>query len=469
MSGLDHDSRSSRLRVAYVWRDEVMADVVARKPRKITLGTRGRATFVVPDLGLPNRFPVLKPGSRGYLLTLGKEMTGRLCLGGEETDVAEFLRRGGGERASAKQDSFRATNVAPGDWGVVHLDGVGDHSLFFQYVKADPPVPPARWRDSELLLPAICFAVILHAVIVIAALKTFWPIRHTWEFPGKREIMADYLLSRPPPPPPPQSPPPGEKAAAIAKPAATVGKEGKTGGKGEKPRARAPDPDKGSPDEIPAAVQVGLLSTKSREQLKKVRERGGFDEKLGRAMARIQGPTNQGSMGGHGAGEGTGIGRGRGTGTSTRGGGGTGGGGRNLGDVQSSGSLDTGGTRAGRGGGGRGVKEVAVKVDTGEPSGDLGGLTAAEILKVVMSRKAAIGTCFERELQRSKGLGGKVVLTWKINTSGAVEAARVKSTTLRNGRVEDCVVRQIQGLRFPQPRGGQAAVVRNFPFLFGAR
>ena len=121
MSELGHDSRSSRLRVAYVWRDEVMADVVARKPRKITLGTRGRATFVVPDLGLPNRFPVLKPGSRGYLLTLGKEMTGRLSLAGEETDVAEFLRRGGGEQASRKQDTFRATNVAPGDWGVVHL------------------------------------------------------------------------------------------------------------------------------------------------------------------------------------------------------------------------------------------------------------------------------------------------------------------------------------------------------------
>jgi len=471
VSDLQPNARRSQLRVAYVWRDEVMADVVALKPRKITLGTRGRATFVTPDLGLPNRFPILRHGSRGYLLTLGNGMAGRLCLGGEEMEVSEFLRRGGGERAGGKQGSFRATTVAPGDWGVVHLDGRGHHSLFFQYVRPDPPLPPARWHDSELLLPSVCFAVILHAVLVVNAL---WnrPLRHSMTFPGKREIMAEYLLTRPQPPPEPTpEPKQGEKDAVEKKPpSATVGKEGKAGGKGEKPRSRAPDPDKGNPDELPASVQVGLLSNKSRAELRKVRDRGGFDEKLGRAIDRIRGPLTEGSLGGHGTGEGTGHGPGRGTGTSTRGGGGTGGGGRNLGDVQTHGPIDTGGTRAARGTpGGRGVKEVAVLVDPGQPSGDLGGLTAAEILKVVLSRKNAIGNCFERELQRQKGLGGKVILTWRITSNGTVDAARVRSTTLHNGRVEDCVVRQIQGLRFPQPRGGQVANVRNFPFLFGAR
>src|SRR5262249_39832287 len=154
-------------------------------------------------------------------------------------------------------------------------------------------------------------------------------------------------------------------------------------------------------------------------------DRGGFDEKLGHALARIQGPLADGSPGGHGTGTGTGYGPGQGgTGTSTRGGHGSGGGGKNPGDGQSHGPPGPGRARAGRGSGGRGVKEVAVQVDTGDPSGELGGLTAEEILKVVRSRKNAIGSCYERELQRQKGLGGKVVLTWKILSSGSVEGAR---------------------------------------------
>jgi periplasmic protein TonB len=471
VADLDLMLRRSQLRVAYVWRDEVMADRVALEPTKITLGTRGRSTFITPDLGLPNRFAIFRHGSRGYLLTLGAGMTGRMCLGGAELEVAEFLRRGG-ERAEGQQGSFRATSVAPGDWGVIHLDGRGDHNLFFQYVKADPPLPRATWRDGELLLPAICFAILLHAVFVLIALLNP-PARHSMTFPGKREIMAEYLLNRPPPPPEPSpEPQQGEKnATEKQQPAATVGKEGKAGGKGEKPRARAPDPDQGDPAELPAAIRVGLLSNKSRAELRKVRERGGFDEKLGRAIERLRGPQTEGSLGGHGTGTGTGYGPGvAGTGTSTRGGGGTGGGGRNLADVQRHGPIDTGGTRAARGSpGGRGVKEVAVKVEAGEPTGELGGLTAEEILKVVRSRQNAILNCYNRELQRQKGLGGKVVLTWRINQAGMVDAARVRSTTLHNGRVEDCMVRQIQGLRFPQPRGGQVANVRNFPFLLGLR
>jgi outer membrane biosynthesis protein TonB len=454
-----------------VWRDEVMADVVAHRPRKITLSTRAGATFVTPDFGLPDRFAVIRHSARGYLLTLGAGMAGRLCVGGEELDVAEFIQHGNGDRAAGAQGAFRATRVAPGDWGVIHLDGGGQHSLFFQFVAPDPALPRATWRDSDLLPAAIFFAIIVHAVFVLIAVK-FKGERHSMTFPGKRELMAEYLLTRPQPPPEPapEQPRAGEKNAEEEKPpSATAGKEGKAGGEGERPRSRAPDPDRGGAD-LPPSVQVGLLSTRSRAELRKVRERGGFDEKLGRALARMQGPLTPGTMGGHGTGTGTGFGPGRdGTGTSTRGGTGSGGGGKNVGDVQRHGPIDTGGTRAGRGSGGRGVKEVAVRVETGDPTGDLGGLTKAEIMKVVSSRKNAIGNCYERELQRQKGLGGKVVLTWRINASGAVESARVRSTTMRSGRVEDCIVRQIQGLRFPQPRGGQIAQVRNFPFLFAPR
>src|SRR5690349_18087731 len=116
----DYESRGrkSQLRASYVWRDEVMADVVATEPRDITVGTRPGATFTTPELGLPPSFAIIRPGSRGYLLTLGAGMTGRLKLGGEELAVADFVARGHGERAegveapSAPPRSARATGAS---------------------------------------------------------------------------------------------------------------------------------------------------------------------------------------------------------------------------------------------------------------------------------------------------------------------------------------------------------------------
>jgi hypothetical protein len=83
------------LRAALIWHDEVMDDVVLDKPTKITVGTTGRATFVIPNLGLPANFAIIRPGNRGYLLTLGENMRGTICVDGQEQDVSEFVRGGG--------------------------------------------------------------------------------------------------------------------------------------------------------------------------------------------------------------------------------------------------------------------------------------------------------------------------------------------------------------------------------------
>jgi hypothetical protein len=89
-------SSTVALRTALIWHDEVMSDVVVEKPRKITLGKTGSSTFVVPDIGLPKGFAIVRPGNRGYLLTLGQRMRGTICIDGEEQDVETFVRKGGG-------------------------------------------------------------------------------------------------------------------------------------------------------------------------------------------------------------------------------------------------------------------------------------------------------------------------------------------------------------------------------------
>ena len=176
-----------RLRASYVWYDEVMADVVLNEPDEITIGTAPGTTFVTPpDLGLPASYAVLRPGRAGYVLTLSVKMGGKISLQGREMTVAEFVAQGGGTGTGGQSGSFRATAVGPGDWGVIQLDEDGKHTLFFQFVTADPPIPKPTWRDSELLLPAIAFSVFLHAAFLIYAFWYFQERGDGFTFPGNR-------------------------------------------------------------------------------------------------------------------------------------------------------------------------------------------------------------------------------------------------------------------------------------------
>lgn len=463
-------STGGLMRASHVWLGEVMADAVLREPGSITLGDTGKATFTTPRFGLPAKFEILRPGARGYVLTLGAGMRGTVCLGGEELRVEDFLARGGGERAEGTAGNFRATPVAPGDWGVIALDADGDHELFFQFVPDDDKLPPeAAFRDAEELLPALGFASALIAVFLIGVYGLF-PAdgKHSLVFPGDADLIADYLVARPPPvveADPEEVKAGAEDGETEAPAASSAGESGKSGGEGDKPRARAPDPDLGSAED-PVVAKVnntGLLRHK--DSFASVSKRGGFDKKLGNAMARMRGPRNDGGPGGYGPGKGTGVGPGEGTGT-TRGGDGKGpgGGGTAHGDVVTTGVIKTGGTRVPKGSpGGKGVKEATVSVKTGTPDGDFNGLSRDEVVKRVKSRANAIRFCYERQLQRNPTLSGKVEVYWKITPAGAVTSAKIKSSTLRNGDVEDCVLRQVQKIPFPKSEGSTTVV---FPFIF---
>jgi hypothetical protein len=463
-------SRGPLLRVAHVWRDEVMADQILHDPGSVTLGASAASTFVIPDLGLPADFAILRPGARGYVLTVGAAMGGQARLGGEEVDIASLSRGGGGERAEGAAGSFRATSVGPGDWGVIALDASGEHTLFFQFVTPDPPLPPAPMRDTELMLPALAFAILLIGSFVVMSYQ-LRSDENAMVFPGKRELMTAYLVRRPPPPPEPAkqeaAATDGQQESKADKPAATRGQTGKSGGEGEKPRARAPDPARGEPDEeLPERLQVGFLAPESRKTVESVGKRGGFDDDLGRALARLQADTAvAGGPGGSGVGVGTGIGPGQGTGTSTRGGRGPGGGGASDADFRSGPAVDTGETRAPRGRpGGAPIAEKAV-MKTGRASGDFTGLTREEIDKVVRARAGLIRACFQRELNRARDLGGTITVSFRIMGNGSVSSARVvrDRSSMRNAAVEDCITRQISNLKFPA-KGGVSVV--NYPFAF---
>lgn len=447
------------LRITYIWGDEVMADEVVPAGESVVLSTGKDATVTTAAIGLPERYVILRPEGGGYVLSLGKGMIGRLVMDGEDQDVEALLSRDGAG------GMFHDVVLGTRDGGIIHLDGAGDHTLAFQFVTPEPPLPRSHWRDKELILPALAFAIILVAAFVAMTFQLHDP-GNSMVFPGRTELMTSYLVTRPAPPPPPEkgvAEPAASKDGDVKRvKSATQGKKGKSGGEGKKPRQRDPDP--GDP---PPEIKTGLLSDESRDTIRRVTSNRAMDDRLKNSLSRLRGNRLLAAGPGTGTGSGTGFGAGRnGTGT-TRGGkpGGPGGGGSVQGDFVSQGKVDVGETRApkGTGGGGRGVKEVAV-VGTGSATGDFGGLSKAEIDRVIRSRQGLIRACYQRELNRSRGLGGKLVVSFRILPNGSVQSARVVGgkSSLRNRSVESCVVRQINGLKFPAKGGGTV----NYPFIF---
>src|SRR5262245_8950873 len=114
------------LRAALVWNGEVMDDVVLDRPRPITIGRTGKTTFVTPDIGL-RELAIIRPGSAGYILTLGARMRGTVCLGGTQHAVTTLVG----------DEPVRGMPLAFGDWGVIDLDEDGHCQLFFQFVPRD--------------------------------------------------------------------------------------------------------------------------------------------------------------------------------------------------------------------------------------------------------------------------------------------------------------------------------------------
>jgi len=319
------------------------------------------------------------------------------------------------------------------------------------------------------------FSVLMHAALIFMTYQLY-DGSDPFAWPGPRALTGNYLVTRlepeVEPEPVKQTPTVGQKvdsgAAAAKSPekpknTATKNDEGAASGTAAKERARNPN----AKDVPPAPPKVALFEDKNRKVLDNI-----IDRNLSTSLSKFSGikgdEVKRGDLG-FGPGQGTGVGEGTGTGT-TRGskGKGSGGGGNAEGDfVSNKGKIDTGKERPGGGNCakppcGTSPKEVAITLK--DPSGDFGGLTAEEINRVVKARAGIFRACYQQELNRSPGLGGKLVVGFQIGGDGIVKSAKVSGgSTMRNGSVESCVTSNIMRLKFPA-KGGLANV--NYPFLF---
>ena len=151
-------------------------------------------------------------------------------------------------------------------------------------------------------------------------------------------------------------------------------------------------------------------------------------------------------------------------GLGTRGGGpGGGGGGLGLGGMGTSGyGRGEGGKYAGASLGHRGKSNVTVVKGKTRIIGALSQKVVGDYIKRYW---AQFKFCYERELSKNPNLYGKISVNFTIDGSGRVSEASVIQTTMNNTNVEECLLRVIRRIRFPQPKGGGEVIV-TYPFLF---
>jgi hypothetical protein len=475
------------LRAALVWHDEVMSDIVVDKSAKLTIGTSPRATFLVPDLGLPDELVILRPGARGYVLTLGDRMGGTIAIGGSERDVGAFVRESG--------DRFHATSIERGDWGLVELDPSGAYKLFFQFVEVDERVPVVKrsmvlaglgghlfatavlalvwylqgqeldeavfrgaaittialviggvaWailRDDSESKASLAFSTVLHAALLFATYQVY-DESDAFAWPERPPLADRYIVGRIEPTPPP--------AITATQPTA-------------QPELPAPAPPSPSPVPQPSAApgtrapghapEVGVLQRRNRDIL---------DGVLGRSTAGTLSHFNE--IGGDGL-PGTG---GDGGLPGTHGHGRDGNGQGPVGKFTRDPGGPPGPPHEDRKGGcmgddckGPSEKQVGTIIINPPTVDD--ELDKKTIDQIVRSRSGLFRSCYQRQLDHGHpDLGGDIVTKFVIGGDGAVKSAVVIGGTLHNEDVAACVTRNLMTLPFPpKPPGGIAI----YPFMF---
>jgi outer membrane biosynthesis protein TonB len=138
-----------------------------------------------------------------------------------------------------------------------------------------------------------------------------------------------------------------------------------------------------------------------------------------------------------------------------------------IGGVESIGAVGNGrvGSGYGAGGGALDAKvDGAISQLGGEPI-ILGALDRSLVDDVIKRNMNQIRYCYQRQLNRSPHLAGKITIKFVIARDGSVSAASVKSSSMKNDAVENCLASRFLRLQFPRPKGGGIVMV-SYPFMF---
>jgi hypothetical protein len=446
----DADNRAIELR--FMWGDITLNVAHFKQRKQVTVGESRKCDFFLSSEDFPvAEFPLVTWDSADYQLNVTPKMEGVVKVGEQICTLAEAAKA----RLATPHDSLDGAygiRLTPDARAALQFGGVT--VLVRSVTPSKPVVAPFGSQVNYNFLNTLLFSVFLHIALLITALN----------YPYDTRLMADDLFTTPnrfakmiltPPDPPERNPlldrlKSKDKAEAAEK---HQKDEGQAGRKDMQDRKTVSAPKAVDPTDKQLVSQV-FERLQGDSGLATVFDQSGLGGDLEGALGGLIG-TQVGDSGGLG---GLGLK-------------GVGGGGGGL----STGTIGVGGigTRGRAGGGadyGTGVaglgprSEADINISEGDPV-IRGALDRELIRRVIHANRAAIRYCYERELQRTPGLHGRIAVRFTIAGNGTVTAANVDQNTMGNAAVADCLVSRLRTWQFPEPKGGGIVIV-TYPFVF---
>ncbi len=99
------------------------------------------------------------------------------------------------------------------------------------------------------------------------------------------------------------------------------------------------------------------------------------------------------------------------------------------------------------------------------PIGGDGGIARAAVARAIVEGERAPRACYERRLLARPELSGEVTVRVAVDGLGAVREVSVTASTLRDRRVERCLLSEVRGISFPNT-GATVEVTTTHRFVF---
>jgi len=100
-----------------------------------------------------------------------------------------------------------------------------------------------------------------------------------------------------------------------------------------------------------------------------------------------------------------------------------------------------------------------------DPTTLVGSLSNAEIQKAINDNIQLFDACYTLGADKQGKLEGTVTVKATVGPLGTVKEATLVKSTMKNKKVDTCVVDAFKKVKFPQPKGG--AVIITYPMTFG--
>ncbi len=469
------NSKGTIVEVVVLWQDRVLATHHYRDPGEVTIGSDEKCTIQVPLIGTQKSMHTLLKLEGAVRICFTPDMTGDYYKDEEHLTLSDLKRK---NRVVQVEQNFEMA-LAQGE--MVRLSLHGDLiSIYIRYIQETAaPIMGSLFDLSTSEATAVLMSVVIAAIFALymalyspKALeedaKLEEPVRKaivTFKPPEKKIVKVETAAE-----------PEQKKVVKVAD------KTQQTTTKVDSGKASNIKPSKenkktkqaSSTVNQSATVKTGKSGAALQSEKKDVTQTGllgafggkGLQKELSKAYQGTQGligDANQ-KTGFNGsqderAGENLGgrlknVGAG-GKGSSTYG-------------VAGLGTQGKGTANAGSGSGGIG-KKGRVDLNIGESEAEFtGSIDREAIRRVIRENIKQFQFCYDQALRRHSDAYGKVEVKWFIQEHGRATNTVVKSNTVGDSEMGNCIARVIRSLTFPEPPQDQIAEV-TYPFVFASQ